>query len=149
MLVRLLISLALAMSIAFAGFGCGSDDGSESTTGGSSASQAPAETQTDGDRSTGAQGDSTAPSTPATGSEPLTREQAVDSCEAGVERSQVSGARKQELRDFCSALASGDDDRVRDAARGVCERLIDDRVEDREALIDKCADSAAAREFEE
>lgn len=141
---RLITLLAALLLAGFVVAGCG-DDGDGNGNGAADTATDTATTQEDTatddavteDTDTGDGGGATAPGS---------REEAAEQCREGVASvPQLSESAKDEVRDFCDAIGSGDEQEIRDAARDVCETVVDETVPEgtpgRKAALDACTRS--------
>lgn len=146
---RLITLLAALLLAGFVVAGCG-DDGDDGSGNGGTADTADTATDTattqedtatdeavTEDTDTGDGGGATAPGS---------REEAAEQCRESVASvPQLSESAKDEVRDFCDAIGSGDEQEIRDAARDVCETVVDETVPEgtpgRKAALDACTRS--------
>lgn len=138
---RLITLLAALLLLGFAVAGCSGDEGD----GGNGAADTATDTATtQEDTAT----DETATEETDTGdgggaTAPGSREEAAEQCRESVASvPQLSESAKDEVRDFCDAIGNGDEQEIRDAARDVCETVIDETVPEgtpgRQAALDAC-----------
>lgn len=141
---RLITLLAALLVLGFAISGCGDDengaDGNGDTTAAETATDTDTGTVTDDETVTDdvTETDTATDTDTATEQEtetaegggaaaPTSRAQAVRNCEQGVNAAeQLSADARDKLTDLCENAASGDPDDVRDAAREVCETIVED-----------------------
>ena len=124
---RLITLLAAIMLLAFVVAGCGDDDAGSGSNGGDTA----AETETD---ATIESGDTSAPAN---------LDEAVDRCKESINDSpQISDDAKSKLEGICEKAGSGDEQQVEEAAREVCETIVDESIPEgspgREAALSAC-----------
>ncbi len=113
MIKRAVLLFACLALVGFAAGGCG-EEGSDGGGG-----DAPS-----GGSSNGGSGSDAVPevSTPSV-------EQAVENCRRSVDEApQLSEDLKSDLQDICEKAARGDEDAVRKATKGVCERVVEESV---------------------
>lgn len=135
---RLTMLLAALLLLGFVATGCGDDDG-DGGNGGGAADTATAPDETAADEATTEETDTGDGGATA----PATREEAAERCKENVGSvPQLSDAAKDEVRDFCDTIASGDEEEIREAARDVCETVVDETVPEgtpgRDAALDAC-----------
>lgn len=141
---RLITLLAALLLLGFAVAGCGDDDGDGGGNGNGTADTATDTATTQEDTATDeAMTDETDTGDGGGVTAPGSREEAAEQCREGVASvPQLSESAKDEVRDFCDAIASGDEDEIRDAARDVCETIVDETVPEgtpgRQAALDAC-----------
>jgi hypothetical protein len=114
MIKRAVLLFACLALVGFAAGGCG-DEGGDGGGGGDAPS---------GESSNGGSGSDAVPevSTPSV-------KQAVENCRRSVDEApQLSEDLKSDLEDICEKAARGDEDAVRKATKGVCERIIEESV---------------------
>lgn len=142
---RLIMLLAALLLLGFAVAGCSGDEGDDGNGAADTATDtattqedtATDETVTETETDTGDGGGATAPGS---------REEAAEQCRESVASvPQLSESAKDEVRDFCDAIGSGDEQEIRDAARDVCETVVDETVPEgtpgRKAALDACTRS--------
>jgi hypothetical protein len=133
MFKRFLTLMAAVMLLAFAAVGCGDDNDGGSNGSGDNA----AETQSE---------DTTTDATVESGDVevPANLEEAVERCKESVGQApQISDDAKSKLEDICDKAGSGDEQEIEEAAREVCETIVEESIPDgspgREAALSACA----------
>lgn len=139
---RLTMLLAALLLLGFVATGCGDDDGNGGGAADTAADTATAPDETAADEATTEETDTGDGGATA----PATREEAAERCKENVGSvPQLSDAAKDEVRDFCDTIASGDEEEIREAARDVCETVVNETVPEgtpgREAALNACTRS--------
>jgi hypothetical protein len=128
---RLITLMAALTMLGFVAIGCGDDDSSGDSA--DTAAQTVTDTVTEEEVVTDTETETETVTDPDVTSNgggaavPENREQTAASCKKAARSfPQVSEDTKSDLEDLCEKAASGDEEQAREAAREVCEKVVDD-----------------------
>ena len=127
--LALVLTSLLVASVLLAA--CGDDEGADPATTGAETSTQESTTEESG------------------GGSPEATQQALEQCRSSFEsQPQLSDELKSELEEICVKAAEGDEDAVREAAEGACEKIVEETAPAgiaRDTALEACKQASQAR----